>query len=75
MGILDELESKRTSSELLDDWLANRTEEERTEWLIAFADDARYSCGALSRLLNAKGFRANDNMVARYRRRLKNAAR
>lgn len=77
MGILDELRSKGTRIDELAAWIAARPKAEREEWMVAIGDEARYSSGAIARLLTAKGFPANDNLVLRYRKReaMNNAAR
>jgi hypothetical protein len=68
MGILDELTAKVPAASRLDQWLETRPKAERDEWRKALAETKVYSSGAIARLLTAKGFPADDNMVARYRR-------
>jgi hypothetical protein len=69
MGILDQLETKLTAVERLDIWLESRPKQEREEWRAAFIATDQYSDGALARLLTAKGFPAEYNLVHRYRAR------
>ena len=68
MGILDELKPKNNRLEELKEWLAARPKKEQTEWAEAFTNLERYSNGAIAKLLNSKGFPADDNLVYRYRK-------
>jgi|DEB0MinimDraft_3_1074331.scaffolds.fasta_scaffold42693_3 hypothetical protein len=67
MGILDELNSKTSQLDELRAWLASQPKKDRDEWTVALTD-TRYSCGAVARLLTAKGFPCKDNLIYRYRR-------
>lgn len=68
MGILEELTPRVPAVKRLEAWLESRPKAEREEWKTALAETSLYSSGAIARLLTAKGFPADDNMVARYRR-------
>jgi hypothetical protein len=69
MGILDELTPKLPAIDRLEQWLEARPPKERQEWQEAISQRKAYSSGTIARLLTAKGFPCDDNLVARYRRR------
>ena len=69
MGILEELRPKNGRINELAAWIASRPKAEREEWLAAMKDEVKYSSGAIARLLTAKGFAANENLVFRFRKR------
>ncbi len=76
MGILDELETNKSKTQALIEWLENRPKDERAEWMEAMLATHRFSNAAIARLLIAKGFdgytlRSLENVVYRYRGSLK----
>jgi hypothetical protein len=76
VSILQELETKKSKTKALVDWLESRPKAERDEWLQAFREIGRYSNNAIASLLIKKGFdpfpiRSLENVVYRYRQELK----
>jgi FMN phosphatase YigB (HAD superfamily) len=76
MGILDELETHKSKTQALIEWLESRPEDERAEWIEAMLATHRFSNAAIARLLIKRGFdgytlRSLENVVYRYRGSLK----
>jgi predicted translin family RNA/ssDNA-binding protein len=76
MSIIQELETKKSKTKALIEWIEGRPKAEREEWLQAMREIGRYSNAAIAQLLVKKGFdayplRSLENVVYRFRQGLK----
>lgn len=71
MGILNELEAKRTQITILHEWIEAQPKKDRDEWLEALKQPDVYPTAAIYRLMVQRGLvGVEENAVIRYRRRL-----
>lgn len=71
MGILDELRPKETHADRFWAWLAQQPKKDQEEWRTALADSAKYSAGAISRALKARGLELDENAVYAIRKKMR----
>lgn len=71
MGILDELQPKRTHSDRFFAWLETQPKKEQEEWLAAIKSPGKYSIGAICRALAKRGFEIDENAMYSIRKKLK----
>ena len=67
MGILEELEPKRSLVKEIENYLDSLDEKERAEWDAVMADTEKYTGGPIVAALRRRGVNVNLNAVYRYR--------
>jgi hypothetical protein len=73
MGILEELEPKRNSINVIGDYLDSLDKKEREDWENVLLDLEKFSSRSISAALARRNIKVNENAVYRFRTRLMEA--